>query len=385
MLQDFLMQVEGFTQSTEGKTILLVPPESLTARVPPKTPAFFNPAARLNRDLSITAYRAFLPSLKDKTFADGFAGVGARALRVATEIPEMSAVYANDINATAVAAAKEAAKLNAVEGRCHFSINEVCKFLMEGTKEGDRFGIVDLDPFGTPARHVDCVLRAVLHGGLASITATDTAVLCGIYPEVCLRRYYGRPLNNSYGNETAVRLMLSLVALTASRLELAIHPVFVHASMHYMRVYAKVSVSSSQANDVYSNIGYILHCFQCGHRSKAQEYEQKKCELCGSSMRIGGQLWTGSIHDKEFVNKMLEQNPERQPKKLLEAAQDELSEIPYYFKGDEISAKNKTNPYSIQKIVEMLRSSGYAASRTALNPGAFKTEARLDQILSALK
>jgi tRNA (guanine26-N2/guanine27-N2)-dimethyltransferase len=379
------MQVEGFVEAREGETTLLVPPESLTAKVPPKTPAFFNPAARLNRDLSMIAYRAFASTLASKTFADGFAGIGARALRVATEIPEMSAVYANDINASAIAAAKEAARLNAVQDRCHFSINEVCKFLLDGTAEGERFGIVDLDPFGTPARHVDCVLRSVLDGGLVSITATDTAVLCGIYPEVCLRRYYGRPLNNSYGNETAIRLMLSLLALTASRLELAIQPVFVHATMHYMRVYAKVAVSSSQANDVYSNIGYVLHCFQCGHRVKVQEYQGKKCELCGSSMRIGGQLWTGMLHDTELINRMLEQKQSRQSKKVLDAAQEEKSEIPYYFKADEISARNRTNPHSVQKIIEKLRSSGYSASRTALNPGAFKTDARLDQILSVLK
>ena len=379
------MQVEGFVEAVEGGTTLLVPPESLTAKVPPKKPAFFNPAARLNRDLSIIAYRAFSHTLASKTFADGFAGIGARALRVATEIPEMSAVYANDINASAIAAAKEAASLNGVQDRCHFSINEVCKFLLDGTTEEERFGIVDLDPFGTPARHVDCVLRSVLDDGLVSITATDTAVLCGVYPEVCLRRYYGRPLNNSYGNETAIRLMLSLLALTASRLELAIQPLFVHATMHYMRVYAKVSVSSSQANDVYTNIGYILHCFQCGHRIKVPEYQSIKCELCGSSMRVGGQLWTGKLHDAEFVSKMLNQNPEKQPKKVLDAAQEEVSDIPYYFKADEISARNRTNPHSVQKIIEKLRSSGHVASRTALNPGAFKSDARLDQILSVLK
>jgi tRNA (guanine26-N2/guanine27-N2)-dimethyltransferase len=379
------MPLEGFVEAKEGGTTLLVPPESLTAKVPPKTPAFFNPAAKLSRDLSIIAYRAFAPSLTSKTFADGFSGIGARALRVAKEIPEISAVYANDINASAIAAAKEAARLNTVQDRCHFSINEVCKFLLDGTAEGERFGIVDLDPFGTPARHVDCVLRSVLDGGLVSITATDTAVLCGIYPEVCLRRYYGRPLNNSYGNETAIRLMLLLLALTASRLELGIQPVFVHATMHYMRIYARVAVSSSQANDVYSNIGYILHCFQCGHRIKVQEYQNMKCELCGSSMRVGGQLWTGILHDTEFVGKMLNQKPDRRAKKVLDAAQAEKSDIPYYFKADEIAAKNRTNPHSVQKIIEKLLSSGYAATSTALNPGGFKTDARLDKILSVLK
>ncbi|MGI0024102.1 MAG: tRNA (guanine(10)-N(2))-dimethyltransferase, partial [Nitrososphaera sp.] len=371
--------------TVEGETTLLVPESSLAAKVPPKTPAFFNPAARLNRDLSILAYRAYAPSLSSKTFADSFAGVGARALRVANEAPEIEEVYCNDINAMAIAAAKEAAQLNNVKSRCFFSVNEVCKFLSQGTQEGERFGIVDLDPFGTPAKHIDCVLRGVLDGGLVSITATDTAVLCGVYPEVCHRRYYGRPLNNSYGNEVAIRLLISLLALTASRLELAISPVFVHATMHYLRVYASVAVSSSRANDVYENIGYVLHCFLCGNRFKAGEYDGKtKCELCRSSMRAGGQLWTGPMHDADFVKKMLEQGPESQCKKVLDAAADEISDIPYYFRADEISAKMKRNPSPVLAIIGKLKSAGFAASRAALNPGSFKTNARIDQIVEVL-
>jgi tRNA (guanine26-N2/guanine27-N2)-dimethyltransferase len=373
-----------FVRTVEGRTILMVPKSSLTNKVPSKMPAFFNPAAKLNRDLSILAYSAFVTSSGKKTFADSFAGIGARALRVAVEVPEVEQVYCNDINSVAIEAAKEAAALNSVTSRCHFSIEEVCKFLLKGDKEGDRYSIVDLDPFGTPARHVDCVLRSVLDGGLVSITATDTAVLWGIYPKVCLRRYYGRPLNNSYGNETAIRLLLSLTALTASRLELAIKPVFVHTMKHYLRVYAKVSVSSSQANEVYNSIGYVMHCFQCGHRFNTKEYGKGKCELCNTGLAVAGQLWTGSLYDKEFVEKMLEQDPDRQCKKVLEAAVEEASEIPYYFRADEISSKLKSNTHSVQRIIEKLHAAGFVASKTAMNTGAFKTDARINSILDVM-
>jgi tRNA (guanine26-N2/guanine27-N2)-dimethyltransferase len=377
--------VTDFVRTVEGKTTFLVPQSSLTVKVPPKNPAFFNPAAKLNRDLSMLAYRAFAESLPARTFADSFTGIGARALRVAVEVPEIDQVYGNDINSVAIEAARESAKINSASDKCHFSIEEVCKFLLHGDIKGERFGIVDLDPFGTPAKYIDCVLRAVLDGGLVSITATDTAVLCGIYPEVCLRRYYGRPLNNTYGNETAIRLLLSLLALTASRLELAIKPIFVHATMHYLRVYASVCVSSSQANDVYSNIGYVMHCFNCGHRFKDEEYSVTKCELCGQGMRTGGQLWTGSLHDPEFMKKMQAYDPDKQSKKVLSAAAEEASAIPYYFQADEISAKLKTSPHSPRKIIERLQSSGFTASKTALNTGGFKTDARIDQILKVLK
>jgi tRNA (guanine26-N2/guanine27-N2)-dimethyltransferase len=374
-----------FVRTVEGRTILMVPKYSLTAKAPPKMPAFFNPAAKLNRDLSILAYSAFAASFGKKTFADSFTGIGARALRVAVEVPEVEQVYCNDINCIAIEAAKEAARLNSVIDRCHFSIDDVCKFLLKGDKEGDRYSIVDLDPFGTPARHVDCVLRSVVDNGLVSITATDTAVLWGVYPEVCLRRYYGKPLNNSYGNETAIRLLLSLTALTASRLELAIKPVFVHATKHYLRVYAKMSVSSSRANNVYNNIGYLMHCFQCGHRFNTKEYGKGKCELCNTSLAVGGQLWTGSLYEKEFVKKMLEQDPDRQCKKVLEAAMEEASEIPYYFRTDEISSKLKSNTHSVQRIIEKLHTAGFVASETALNTSAFKTDARIDSILNVLR
>lgn len=379
--------MEGFVETVEGRTRLLVPALSLTERVPLKVPAFFNPAAKLNRDLSIIAYRAFAPRLRagEKTLADGFTGIGARALRVAVEVPEIEKIYGNDVNPTAIAAARRSAELNSVEKKCSFSVNEVCKFLLNGDDRGERFGIVDLDPFGTPAMHVDCVLRTVLDEGLISITATDTAVLHGVYPEVCYRRYYGRPLNNSYGNEVAVRLLTSMIALTASRLEIAIRPVFCHAVSTYLRVYATVHVSSSGVNNVYNSIGYVMHCFNCGHRISAQEYAgETRCELCGHHMRAGGQLWTGPLHDRDFVAKMSETADSR-CKKILDAAAGEIGDIPYYFKGDEISSRLKTNPHSIEKVVEKLQAAGYRASKTALNPGAFKTDARLDAILDVLK
>lgn len=375
--------MEGFVETVEGRTKLLVPKLSLTEKVPPKMPAFFNPVAKQSRDLSILAYRAFAPRLKEKTLADGFTGIGARALRVAVEVPEIEQVYGNDANPTAIRAAKESAELNGVSDKCRFSVNEVCKFLLAGNDKEERFGIVDLDPFGTPAQHVDCVLRATLDSGLVSITATDTTVLHGVYPEVCHRRYYGRPLNNSYGNEIAVRLLASLIALTASRLELGIKPVFSHSTMHYLRVYAQVSVSSSDANSVYDSIGHVMHCFNCGHRFSSEYVSGPKCELCQHKMRVGGQLWTGPLHEKEFVAKMAE-GADRQNKKILDAAADEIN-TPYYFRADEISSKLKTNPHSVPKIIEKLRAAGYQASKASMNFGGFKTDARIDRIIDVLR
>jgi tRNA G26 N,N-dimethylase Trm1 len=39
----------------------------------------------------------------------------------------------------------------------------------------------------------------------------------------------------------------------------------------------------------------------------------------------------------------------------------------------------------LQQIIEKLRSVGFSASMTALNPAAFKTDATIDRILDVLK
>ena len=259
--------------------------------------------------------------MNDIVMADSLCGTGVRGLRVAVEVPEVNQVYLNDIN-PAIDVARKSSAINCVEDKCHFSVNEVCKFLLDmvsksntssgADQEGKidrirrRFTIVDLDPFGSPANYVDCMMRSVEDGGLVSVTATDTAVLCGKHPEVCLRKYYGLPLNNSYSNEIALRLLISLVALTSSRLGISIYPLFAHTNMHYIRFYAKVVISNKQANKVFTNIGYLRHCFHCGNRTvSVVQIRGETCELCYAKFSTAGWLWIGRIYDKDFVREMM--------------------------------------------------------------------------------
>jgi len=393
------MIAEEFLETVEGNTRLVVPAASLNNKVPSKTPAFFNPAGKFNRDISVLIYRTFSSECKQntKSFADAFSGIGARALRVAVEVPGIENIYLNDINVLAIEAAKKAAELNGVTKRCYYSIDEVCKFLTQySTINGERFSIIDLDPFGTPAPFVDCVLRSILDGGLISITATDTTVLCGVYPIVCHRKYYGRSLNTHYTNEIALRLVISLIALTAARLDLAIEPIFAHANLHYLRIYVKVLVSSSKANKVYDNIRYLRHCFKCGNRNVVERYNMSEvCEICGNRFSFAGQMWINKLFDKNLISKSISHKPVNDSSqamkemdrcyKLFSICMDELDDIPYYFRGDEIASKLKINPYPLQTLVDKLSSAGYRSSKTSFNPSAFKTNARIDEILEVLR
>src|SRR6266849_293579 len=297
-----------FVETIEGKTRLLVPASSLSGNVPPKVPAFFNPSAKLNRDISVLVYKTFVPEIKKnpKTFGDPFGGIGARALRVAVEVPELEQIYINDINSVAIDAAKKAAQINLVTQKCTFTTQDVVGFLTNhDSKTYDRFSIVDLDPFGSPSAYLDCLLRSVNKGGMVSITATDTAVLCGVHPQVCMRKYYGKPINNHYARETALRLIVSLIALIAARLDLIVRPIFVHANLHYLRAYLTVSFSRSEANSAFKNICHLQYCLRWGDRKEIIGYHKGgRCEVCGSTCSFAGYLWITRLFDKDFVKKM---------------------------------------------------------------------------------
>jgi tRNA (guanine26-N2/guanine27-N2)-dimethyltransferase len=392
-----MVQKFEFVETIEGKTRLLVPASSLLGRVPSKVPAFFNPSAKVNRDISVLVYKTFVPEIKKnpRSFGDPFGGIGARALRVAVEIPQLEQIYINDINTVAIEAAKKASEINLVTEKCTFTTQEVVRFLTSHDSINfERFSVVDLDPFGSPAPYIDCVLRSVTKGGMLSITATDTAVLCGVHPEVCMRKYYGRPLNNHYARETALRLIISLIAITAARLDLAILPVFVHANLHYLRAYIKVTVSRHDANSVFQEIGYLRDCTKCGNRNAITEsHGGESCELCGNRYSFAGFLWIKRLFDKAFIKKMsdlLEADDEENSsmlylKKGLFMCIEELDDIPFYFLSDEIASRLRTNPNPLQKIIERLHSIGYRASRSSLDPNGFKTDAGIDQILDLLK
>jgi tRNA G26 N,N-dimethylase Trm1 len=63
----------------------------------------------------------------------------------------------------------------------------------------------------------------------------------------------------------------------------------------------------------------------------------------------------------------------------------ENDDIPYYFVTDEIAAKLKTSPYSVEQAIERLSRSGYRASKTMLNTRGFKTDAKIKDILDLLR
>jgi tRNA (guanine26-N2/guanine27-N2)-dimethyltransferase len=385
----------------EGKTALAVP----SLEEPKMIPAFFNPRGKFVRDISMVCYNAYSIGRQadsNLTFADSLAGTGARGIRVAKEVTSVDRVFLNDINSKALEFAKKSAGMNELEDKCVFSRSEVCSFLLSRIQNnGERFDFVDVDPFGSPSDLVDCALRSVKDGGMLSITATDSAVLCGVYPRVALRKYLGLPLRTDYCHEIGMRLLFGLASQTAMRLETGIEPIFCHHDMHYFRIYLSVKVGNYHSKENEKNIGFILHCFKCGYRSiisrdeflslkqdsasaRKKDLDERQhisqiliCPTCGRGspekrgrVAIGGPLWIGSIQSRWFVSTCKEISEEP-------LFAEEL-DLPLYYDLTSVPLKKGSSMPRINAVSEKLVSLGFLASRTRLNPNALRTDAKME-------
>ena len=374
------MQTAEFLEIIEGKTRFLVPAGSINEKVPPKDPAFFNPKAKLNRDFSIIAYSAFLKNFDGpKIFLEGLSGIGARGIRVANELSNVEQVIVNDLNPKALELAKKSASLNNLQN-FQTSENEVCRFFSTFSKKGERGSIVDIDPFGSPAKYIDCGIRATIHGGILSTTATDLQVLHGLFRDACKRRYGGVPVKTEYSNEIAIRLILGCIRVIAARLDIEIIPLFVETDLHYYRTYVRI-LNRPDQNE---NIGYILHCKTCGNRKVINEQE-KSCEICNGSVDLAGPLWIGQLFEKQFLETIKDEIPnytvDKNCEKVISKSILESEKPGTYFTLDEIASKMKVSPLRLDRAISKLESNGFVASPTSLNPTGFRTNARIDQIL----
>ena len=384
---------------SENNTKLMVPSNAIKEREPSKFPVFFNPAAKFNRDVSIQIYKTFIENRKEKeiNFIDTMAGSGIRGLRVAKEIPKINRIIFNDFNFFSTNISKINALLNGVYNKCDFYNKEICNFLSTVFNFEKRATIVDIDPFGTPAPYLDCILRSVENSGLISVTATDTAVLCGVYPKVCYRKYYGNSLRTKYSEEIGTRLLISSIALIASRMDLSIHPIFSHSYRNYIRVYCKIVKSNYFANKLQEKLGYVVHCFNCGNRYSIKKlYGITNCSNCQNKVTIGGPMWTSNIFDKEIICKIInsinDNNSQSSEsinlyikiKDFFTIALNEIDDYPYHFINDELGKILKKNVSSLSHIDALLKKNGYFFSKTIFSPNGFKTNASLMNIKKLL-
>ena len=382
--------LEAFVEHIEGSTRLLVPKESLKlGGVPPKKPAFYNPLAKPTRDLSVLFYEAFsrISNNRKLVMLDVLAGVGARGLRVVNETDALQELHLNDINPTAIEAAKVSSEMNGVDDKCKFHVEDANVLLFKSPRLGVRYDIIDIDPFGPPVKFIDAALNSIKRGGVLAVTATDTSALSGVYPNAAKRKYFGASYKTDFHLEVSIRLLISMVAMRAASLEKFITPVFSHATSQYVRAYLLVDNSATKADEMLRDVGYIKYCYNCLFRGLYELGESDECPNCGYKTRILGPIWRGPLVRKEVVKEMTagsEKRGWRSHTRFLSRLLTEPQEPPYYYSLVALSEHLNLSIPPPDVVVEKLRRRGFTASRSALDPQGVKTNASVRFVKEAV-
>ncbi len=337
---------------------------------------FFNPVQELNRDLTVAVLRAYRDrEPRAKTYLDAMAASGIRGVRAGSEGWEVTCC---DVDEDSLTLCRENFERNDIDGKTvHRDVNALL--------HEDYFDVVDIDPFGTPIPFVDAAFQGTRN--LLCVTATDTAPLCGAHFESGVRSYSAIPRNTEYHAEMGVRILLSALARTGARYDIAIRPLLTHATNHYVRTYLELDRGARVANDVIDSLGYVHHCRQCLSREHATGLiadPPAACPNCGNDIETAGPLWLDLPHDREFLDAVQEQVTEemgtaKKSRKLLTRLGEELDEPTHYDQHELCEQWGQPAP-SMDEFLGCLREAGYDGSRTHYGGTTFKTPATVEEI-----
>jgi tRNA (guanine26-N2/guanine27-N2)-dimethyltransferase len=345
----------------EGKVEFEVPPGDVTK----SSEVFYNPVMEFPRDISIAVYRALLD---EGTFLDALSASGVRALRVAKEVG--LDVTANDLNPSATRLIARNAEKNKLKIRVE---NRNASALMAD----EYFDVIDIDPFGTPVPYLDNAYRSARK--FLSVTATDTAVLCGTYPSTCWRRYLAKSIRTEFLHELGVRILAGYVVRMAARFDIAAEPIFTHSKYHYYRLYFRMSKGADRCNKLLKDISTI-------------HWDQKTLERKPSKTSNElGPMWLGKLWDKSLVKKVFSEtakgqfNTQTKMLSLLETLGSEADRAPFHFDIHKLCKQLNREVPPFKAIYQSLEKAGIKYSKTHFSPTGLRADCELDKLKKIIK
>lgn len=359
-------------------------------KVSSDAPVFYNPHMEMNRDLSILAIQVFQKEQdREINICDLFGGSGIRGVRYKNEIDGVGEVSINDISETANHYERHNIELNNLSDVEVYQ-HDASMFLR--MKRGE-FDVIDIDPFGTPSQFLDSAGYCARRNSLLCVTATDTSALCGTYQEPCIRKYNSKPYKSEYCHENGIRILAGFVALTLSKYAKFIEVKMSHSTEHYMRLYLEIKKGSKKTDKSLKNIGYVSHCKHCLHRQTSSGLASPiddVCPVCGEKLVHAGPLWLGSIQDKDFIEKMIDEtnykkiNTEKQALKLLNSCLVEADAPATFYDIHSICKSLKLSAPKFDLILDGLKNKGFIAVKTHFSPIGIKTDAEIEDIKKIL-
>ncbi|XP_047556858.1 tRNA (guanine(26)-N(2))-dimethyltransferase isoform X2 [Lutra lutra] len=333
---------------------------------------------------------------------EGLAASGLRSIRFAREVPGLQSVVANDASARAVDLICRNVQLNGVAHLVHPRQADARMLMYQHQKLSERFDVIDLDPYGSPAPFLDAAVQAVREGGLLCVTCTDMAVLAGNSGETCYSKYGAMALKSRACHEMALRIVLHSLDLRANCYQRFVVPLLSVSADFYVRVFVRVFTGQAKVKASASKQALVFQCVGCGtfHLQRLGKASGSsggrvkfsaacgppvapECEHCGQRHQLGGPLWAEPIHDLDFVGRVLEAvstNPGRfhtaeRIRGVLSVITEELPDVPLYYTLDQLSSTIRCSTPSLLQLRSALLHAGFRVSLSHACKNAVKTDA----------
>lgn len=354
---------------TEGAASIRITKGKATKRMP----VFYNPAMRLNRDVSVLLLDSM--GSKGMRIADPLAATGIRSIRILLELKRSAVkrVFINDVSKDAAAAVRANLKLNGLGGTKIVTGNEEANLFLLKNRP---FDYVDVDPFGSPVGFLDSATSSLSRNGILAVTATDTAALSGTAPGACLRKYWAHPLKNYMMHEFGLRMLIRRAQMAAASREIALFPVYSYSALHYMRVFLRRGSRASDVNGILDRHGLVGCCVRCFSITVFSGSSASGCGSCRSrKVSVAGPMWTSALFDAGLAARISRKYSGPDEKFLKIIAEESRIDSPGFYDTHVISGKFGKSAPKLDSVLSGLRKLGYAASRTHLNPNGIRTDA----------
>jgi len=363
---------------------------------------FYNKRMEINRDISVLAIIAYNKMISQESLVvvDSMAASGIGSIRLLKNTNNIKKIFLNDINPDAIELIKKNLDLNEIDPKQFEVLNKDANLLFsEISRSSVLPDVISIDPFGTPNLYVDSAFKAIKKDkGLLCITATDTAVLFGVKPNVCIRKYMAKPLHTDYCKEIGARILISFISRIANINNLGIIPLLTFYSNHFIRIFAiSFKGKSKILKERPKGYGYIIHCKNCGKRSSIVDNLLKipqKCPICLSDKHLSysGPLWVGELHQKSYLEELSLLN-EKFPfknknrlRKILKFALNEINMPISYYNIHKMSQQLKLSSIpKLENIIKIIEEKGYKASRTHFDFISIKTDMKIEELKKVLK
>ncbi|KAJ3920302.1 N2 N2-dimethylguanosine tRNA methyltransferase [Lentinula edodes] len=356
------------------------------------------------------------------TILEALSATGLRSIRYAKEIPLVKYDLANDLSSNTVAAMKRNFELNglgpskeleetgsAKQANTHLDkvrVNEGNACVLMYSHRTDRVDVVDFDPYGTAAPFIDAAVQTVKDESFLCITCTDLSILAtNNYPEKCFSNYGGLPLKAEYSHEAVLRLVLHAASTSASRYGRYIELLLSLSINFYVRLFIRVNSSPYQVKKTLTKTSSYFVCTSCqsfyeqplgrvvekqGSRENVNTiYKTEPGPTVGGKcesglilpVQIAGSMWSGPIHNTDFVFKVL-QHIKTFMERLVVCRELHTK---FYFTPTKIAGFLHCQTPSLEETTSALLHAGHQVSRSHTSPGSLKTTGTCEDVLDVFR